>query len=161
MIQQGRYYCVQLLKQKRGLESPLKIQGIWRLRYLMNRTRVNAACGVSICSAPSQPVIKPLFWRKNRLQYNRDRRLMSNLVVCYPYIFTSGPRCYVTKGVLETNKKYFRFEPKRTETQSVSVVFQFVSRNPPKKNSVCFGVSNMYRNNQNKHTFFETNQKNL
>ncbi len=36
-------------------------------------------------------------------------------------------------GVLETNKiylkNYFRFEPKRMETQSILVVFRFVSRN--------------------------------
>ncbi len=32
-------------------------------------------------------------------------------------------------GVLETIKFFFRFEPKQTETQSVTVVFRFVSRN--------------------------------
>jgi hypothetical protein len=31
------------------------------------------------------------------------------------------------KGVLETNKNKFRFEPKQTETRSVSRLFRFVS----------------------------------
>jgi hypothetical protein len=33
------------------------------------------------------------------------------------------------QGVLETFKFFFRFEPKQTETQSVLIVFRFVSRN--------------------------------
>jgi hypothetical protein len=48
-------------------------------------------------------------------------------------------------------KKFFRFEPKQTETQSVSVHFRFVS--------VCFGVSDPFRNNRNKQICFETNRK--
>jgi hypothetical protein len=50
---------------------------------------------------------------------------------------------------------FLRFEPKKTETQSVSVVFQFISRNP--KKFVGF-VSDRYRNNQNKQNFFKTNR---
>jgi hypothetical protein len=42
------------------------------------------------------------------------------------YTLTGG---WQDKGVLETNKINFRFEPKQTETQPVSVVFLFVSRN--------------------------------
>jgi hypothetical protein len=53
-------------------------------------------------------------------------------------------------GVLETIKICFRFEPKQTETQSVSVVFRFVSRNQKTFFSVCFSVSDRYRNNRNK-----------
>jgi hypothetical protein len=45
---------------------------------------------------------------------------------------------------------FFRFKPKQTETQSVSVVFRFVSRNQKKYFSVCFVVSDWYRNNRNK-----------
>ncbi len=68
----------------------------------------------------------------------------------------------------QTNKNYFRFERKRTETQNVSVVFWFASWNQKfsffRFVSLCFGVSNMYRNNQNKHDWYVTNlnkQKNL
>jgi hypothetical protein len=51
-------------------------------------------------------------------------------VVCmnfhsYPGISMRMSNLYV----LETIKFFFRFEPKQTETQSVSIVFQFVSRN--------------------------------
>ncbi len=57
------------------------------------------------------------------------------------------------QGVLETNKNKFRFEPKQTETRSVSRLFRFVSVcfvKPKKIISVCFGFSNVYRNNRNK-----------
>jgi hypothetical protein len=64
-------------------------------------------------------------------------------------------------GVLQTIKCFFRFEPKHNETQSVSVVFRFVSRNQKIFFSVCFGVSDWYRNNQNKQNIVETNRKNL
>ncbi len=57
-------------------------------------------------------------------------------------------------------KKNFRFEPKQTETRSVSRLFRFVSWNPKKNFSVCFGVSNLYRNNRNKQNSFETNRNN-
>ena len=63
-------------------------------------------------------------------------------------------------GVLETNKNNFRFEPKQTETRSVSRLFRFVSWNQKKCFSVCFGVSNLYRNNRNKQNCFETNRNN-
>jgi hypothetical protein len=56
---------------------------------------------------------------------------------------------------------FFRFKSKQTETQSVSVVFRFVSRNQKTFFSVCFGVSDQYRNNRNKQNFLKTNQKNL
>ncbi len=52
--------------------------------------------------------------------------------------------------VLETIKFCFRFEAKQTETQSVLVVFLFVSRNPKTFFSICFGVTDRYRNNRNK-----------
>ncbi len=56
---------------------------------------------------------------------------------------------------------FFWFEPKQTETQSVSVVFRFVSRNQKTFFSVCFGVSDRYRNNRNKQNFHKTNRKNI
>jgi hypothetical protein len=59
---------------------------------------------------------------------------------------------------------FFRFEPKQTENQSVSVVFRFVSRNQKTFFgfiSVCFGVLDWYRNNWNKQNFLKTNRKNL
>jgi hypothetical protein len=63
-------------------------------------------------------------------------------------------------GVLETNI-FFRFEPKQTETRSVSVFFGLFRKNHNVGFfSVCFGVSDRYRNNQ-KQNFFETNRKNL
>jgi hypothetical protein len=45
----------------------------------------------------------------------------------------------------------------QTETQSVLVVFWFVSRN--QFISVCFGVSDQYQNNRNKQNFFKSNRK--
>ncbi len=62
----------------------------------------------------------------------------------------------VTRVPSKQTKNYFRFEPKRTETQSVSVVFRFCFTKPKMNFSVCFDVSNMYRNNRKKHTCFET-----
>ncbi len=66
-------------------------------------------------------------------------------------------------ALLQSKQSNFfsRFEPKQTETQSVSVVFQFVSRNQNTLFSVCLGVSDRYRNNRNKQNFVETNWKNL
>ncbi len=61
-------------------------------------------------------------------------------------------------GCPRNNHIFFRFEPKQTETQSVSVVFWFVSRN--KKHFFRF-VSDRYRNNRNKQNLVETNRKNL
>ncbi len=66
---------------------------------------------------------------------------------------TNRKNLWTTLSTRVSSKRliFFRFEPKQTETQSVSVVFQCVfSRNPPKKFSVCFGVSDRYRNNRNK-----------
>ena len=62
------------------------------------------------------------------------------------------------EGVLETNKNKFRFEPKQTETRSVSRLFRFVSWNQKEKIPVCFGVSNLYWNNRNKQNCFKTNR---
>ncbi len=58
-------------------------------------------------------------------------------------------------------KIMFQFEPKQTETRSVSRLFRFVSWNQNKIFSFCFGVSNLYRNNRNKQNCFETNRNNL
>ncbi len=55
--------------------------------------------------------------------------------------------------VLETNKQYFWFEPKQTERSVL------LFRETKKQNiSVCFGVSNLYRNNRNKQNCFKTNR---
>jgi hypothetical protein len=57
---------------------------------------------------------------------------------------------------------FSRFEPTQTETQSVSVVFQFVFlRNQKKMFLVCFGVSERYRNNQNKQNLWYEELKRL
>jgi hypothetical protein len=40
----------------------------------------------------------------------------------------------------------FRFEPQQTGTRSVSVLFRSFSRNKNKQISVCFGVSELFRN---------------
>ncbi len=63
-------------------------------------------------------------------------------------------------GCPRNEKKKFRFEPKQTETRSVSRLFRFVSWNQKKNFSVCFGVSNLYRNNRNKQNCFEMNRNN-
>ncbi len=53
-------------------------------------------------------------------------------------------------------------EPKQTETQSVSVVFQFAfSQNPKNFLSVCFDVSDRYRNNRNKQNLWYGGLKRL
>ncbi len=51
----------------------------------------------------------------------------------------------------------------RTETNRNKICFGCVSVCfvKPKKNLVCFGVSNLYRNNRNKQNCFETNRNNL
>ncbi len=59
---------------------------------------------------------------------------------------------------LETNKNKFWFEPKQTETRSVSRLFRFVSWNQKEKILVCFIVSHLYRNNRNKQICFVTNR---
>jgi hypothetical protein len=51
-------------------------------------------------------------------------------------------------GVSSKQLIFFRFKPKQTENQSVSVVFRCV-RKPKKIWGVCFGVSDRYRNNRN------------
>ncbi len=58
------------------------------------------------------------------------------------------------------NKKNFRLEPKQTETRSVSRLFRLFRETKKNKFSVCFGVSNLYRNNRNKQNCFETNRNN-
>ncbi len=65
----------------------------------------------------------------------------------------------VELGCPWNKQKKIRFEPKQTETRSVSVVCWFVSWNKKQKNSVCFGVSNLYRNNWTKQNCFETTLK--
>ena len=52
------------------------------------------------------------------------------------------------------------FEPKQTETRSVSGLFRFVSWNQKQKILFCFVVSNLYRHNRNKQNCFETNRNN-
>jgi hypothetical protein len=47
---------------------------------------------------------------------------------------------FVTPRASSKQKFFFQFVPKQTETQSVSLVFRFISRNQKKKNSVCYGV---------------------
>ncbi len=66
----------------------------------------------------------------------------------------------VHQGVLETIKFLFRFEPKQTETQSVSVVFRFVSRNQKSFFSVCFGLFRCFGpvSKQPKQTEFSRNK---
>ncbi len=64
-------------------------------------------------------------------------------------------------GCPRNEKKKFLFEPKHTETKSVSHLFRFVSWKQKKNFSVCFGVSNLYRNNRNKQNCFETNQNRI
>ncbi len=60
-------------------------------------------------------------------------------------------------GVLETIKKNFRFEPKQTETQSVSVVFRFVLQN---QKTFFFGLFRCFRplSKQPKQTEFSGNK---
>jgi hypothetical protein len=58
---------------------------------------------------------------------------------------------YEVQSRLSSKKKYFRFEPKQTETQSVSVDFWFVSRNKKKHNF--FRFVSVFR------TRFETTEK--
>jgi hypothetical protein len=63
-------------------------------------------------------------------------------------------------GCPGNNKNKFWFEPKQTEKRSVLCLFRFVSRNQKQNISVCFGVSNLYRNKRNKQNYFVTNRNN-
>ncbi len=62
---------------------------------------------------------------------------------------------FVTPRVSSKQSIFFQFEPKQTETQSVSVVFRLISRNQKK---IQFVMVLWYRNNRNRQSFFETNQ---
>ncbi len=62
------------------------------------------------------------------------------------------------------SSKQSNFSSVRTETNRNSICFGWFSvsfAKPKKFFSVCFGVSDRYRNNQNKQNFLETNRKNL
>ncbi len=74
------------------------------------------------------------------------------------YNLTAG--CRVSSKWKKNNFGSNRNKPKQTETKSVSRLFRFVSWNQKKNFSVCFGVSNLYRNNRNKQNCFETNRNN-
>ena len=54
--------------------------------------------------------------------------------------------------------KKIRFEPKITETGSVSQLFRFIFETNENLVSVCFGVSNVFGNNRNKQFCFKMNQ---
>jgi hypothetical protein len=56
-------------------------------------------------------------------------------------------------GCPRNKQKICWFQPKQTETRSVS-------RNQKQKILVCFSVLNLYRNNGNKQNCFETNRNN-
>jgi hypothetical protein len=58
-------------------------------------------------------------------------------------------------GCPRNNQCFFRFELKQTETQSVSAFFGLFSRNQKTFFSVCFGVSDRYRNNRKKPKNFQ------
>ena len=60
--------------------------------------------------------------------------------------------------VHKTNKKKFRFEPKITETGSVSRLFRFIFETNENFVSVCFGVLNVFWKNWNKQICFKMNQ---
>ncbi len=68
-------------------------------------------------------------------------------------------------GVLKTVNFFSQFEPKQIETQSVSVVFWFAFLGNQKFVfqfvSVCFTVSDRYRNNRNKQNFWYGELKRL
>jgi len=60
--------------------------------------------------------------------------------------------------VHKTNKKKFRFEPKITETGSVSRLFRFIFETNENFVSVCFGVLNVFWKNWNKQICFKMNR---
>jgi hypothetical protein len=53
----------------------------------------------------------------------------------------------------------FSVEPTQTEAQSVSVVFRVVSRNPKNIFSICFIVSDLFRNNRTNKTTSKQTEK--
>ncbi len=98
-----------------------------------------------------------------RMEPGQDRPLedTAGRPVCqnrHPEIFII---CSKICGVLEIgcprNEKKISVQ---TETRSVSCLVRFVSWNQNFFSSVCFGVSNLYRNNWNKQNWFETNRNN-
>ncbi len=60
----------------------------------------------------------------------------------------------------EFDNKKISVRTEKNEKRSVLVVFRFVLWNQNQKILVCFGVSNLYWNNQNKQNCFETNRSN-
>jgi hypothetical protein len=54
---------------------------------------------------------------------------------------------------------FSQFEPNQTETQSVSVVFWFVSQNPKTFFSVCFGVRTGIETTETNRTFSKQTEK--
>ena len=72
----------------------------------------------------------------------------------YSQRWASGTFRVSTKQKNKTN----RFEPKITDTGSVMRLLPFLYKTNENLVSVCFGVSNVFRNNQNKQFCFKMNQ---
>ncbi len=64
-------------------------------------------------------------------------------------------------GCPRNNKKNFLFRTKANRNPICFGCFLVCSRNQKTVFSVCFAVSDRYRNNSNKQNFLETNRKNL
>jgi hypothetical protein len=63
-------------------------------------------------------------------------------------------------GVLETNKINFGSNRNKPKQDLFCVCFGLFCETKKKKITVCFGVSNLYRNNRNKQICFVTNRNN-
>jgi hypothetical protein len=87
--------------------------------------------------------------------------LMRRIRICLWLTDPRGPKTFGSGTLVfcRMSSKQTKRISVRTKTRSDSVVFQFVSWNQKEKISVCFGVSNLYRNNWNKQNRFETTLK--
>jgi hypothetical protein len=137
------------------LLSPLPVHPCFSPNYLSSIASLPATYPALLLShLPIRPCFPPTY-------LTSPASLPAACSALLPSLLSVQPCFSPNKDVLETIKNFFRFKPKQTETQSVSVVFRFVSRNQKKIFrfvSVCFGVSDRYRNNRNKRNFFETNR---
>jgi hypothetical protein len=76
------------------------------------------------------------------------------------YVFRVIQSIQLARRCPRNNQIFFRFEPKQTETQSVSVVFRLVSQNQKTFFSVCFSLFRCFGpvSKQPKQTEFSQNK---
>jgi hypothetical protein len=74
-------------------------------------------------------IIKDYYPESHRVRFRYQLLNFESVMNRKEYRYRFYIEFSLNEGVFETNKQNFRFEPKQTETKSVSVDFWFVSRN--------------------------------